>query len=165
MDYKSIQELIKAVSESNLSFFEVESDGIHVKMEKKTEQVLEEKVVQTAAASEQSVKELDTNKAAYIETVKQVSKEEIISEVKVPDSNEAVVTSPIVGTVYLSSSPSAQAFVQVGSKVKKGDVLCIIEAMKLMNEIESEVDGEVMGICVTEEQMVEYGQPLFRIKA
>ena len=165
MDYKSIQELIKTVSESNLSFFEVESDGIHVKMEKKAEQVLVEKVLQATASSEQTVKELENIKTNYIEPVKTVSKEEIASEVKVSNSNETVVTSPIVGTVYLSPSPSAQAFVQVGSKVKKGDVLCIIEAMKLMNEIESEVDGEIMGISVTQEQMVEYGQPLFIIKS
>jgi acetyl-CoA carboxylase biotin carboxyl carrier protein len=76
-----------------------------------------------------------------------------------------VVTSPIVGTFYGSPSPEVAPFVSVGSKVKKGEVLCIIEAMKLMNEIESEVDGEVIEILVQNEQMVEYGQPLFLIKS
>jgi acetyl-CoA carboxylase biotin carboxyl carrier protein len=70
----------------------------------------------------------------------------------------------MVGTFYSKSSPSAEPFVKIGSKVKKGDTLCIIEAMKLMNEIESEFDGEVVDILVDDEDMVEYGQPLFIIK-
>ncbi len=74
-----------------------------------------------------------------------------------------LVESPIVGTFYSAASPDAEAFVTVGSKVKKGDVLCIIEAMKLMNEIEADADGEIAEILVENEEGVEYGQPLFRI--
>jgi acetyl-CoA carboxylase biotin carboxyl carrier protein len=74
-----------------------------------------------------------------------------------------VIESPIVGTFYSSGNPDADAYVSVGSKVKKGQVLCIIEAMKLMNEIESDVDGEIAEIFVTNEQGVEFGQPLFKI--
>ncbi len=74
-----------------------------------------------------------------------------------------LVESPIVGTFYSAGSPDAEAFVSVGSKVKKGDVLCIIEAMKLMNEIEADADGEIVEILVENEEGVEYGQPLFRI--
>ena len=70
----------------------------------------------------------------------------------------------MVGTFYSKSSPKAEPFVKIGSKVKKGDTLCIIEAMKLMNEIESEFDGEITEILVNDEDMVEYGQPLFIIK-
>ena len=70
----------------------------------------------------------------------------------------------MVGTFYASSSPEKEAFVKVGDKVHKGQVLCIIEAMKLMNEIESEYDGEIVEICVNNEDMVEYGTPLFKIK-
>ncbi len=72
--------------------------------------------------------------------------------------------SPMVGVVYLAPSPDAAPYVSVGSKVKKGDVLCIIEAMKLMNEITAEQDGTVSEICVENAQVVEYGQPLFRLK-
>ena len=75
-----------------------------------------------------------------------------------------IVKSPMVGTFYAKSSPTAEAFVQVGSKVKKGDTLCIIEAMKLMNEIESEFDGEVVEILAKDDEMVEYGQALFVIR-
>lgn len=75
-----------------------------------------------------------------------------------------IVKSPMVGTFYSKSSPTAEAFVKIGSKVKKGDTLCIIEAMKLMNEIESEFDGEIVDILANDDEMVEYGQALFVIK-
>ena len=70
----------------------------------------------------------------------------------------------MVGTFYSKPSPDKEAFIKVGDKVKKGQVVCIIEAMKLMNEIESEFDGEVVEICAKNEEMVEYGKPLFKIK-
>lgn len=73
------------------------------------------------------------------------------------------VKSPMVGVFYAAPSPDAQPYVQVGSKVKKGDVLCIIEAMKLMNEITAEQDGEIVDICVQSDQVVEYSQTLFKI--
>ena len=74
------------------------------------------------------------------------------------------VTSPLVGTFYRASSPDAPPFVEVGSKVEKGQVLCIIEAMKIMNEIESDVDGIIVKILVENGQPVEYGEPLFLIE-
>ena len=74
------------------------------------------------------------------------------------------MSSPLVGTFYSSSSPGAEAFVKVGDTVRKGQVLGIIEAMKLMNEIESEYDGIVEAVLVENEEVVEYGQPLFRIR-
>jgi acetyl-CoA carboxylase biotin carboxyl carrier protein len=77
----------------------------------------------------------------------------------------AIVKSPIVGTFYRSPEPGAAAFVEVGASVKKGQVLCIIEAMKLMNEIESEYDGEVARVYVENGQPVQYGERLFAIKA
>jgi acetyl-CoA carboxylase biotin carboxyl carrier protein len=81
------------------------------------------------------------------------------------DEGAHVVTSPIVGTFYRASAPDADPFVEVGSRVKKGQVLCIIEAMKLMNEIESDADGVVATIYPQNAQAVEYGEPLFAIRA
>ena len=78
--------------------------------------------------------------------------------------SDKVVTSPLVGTFYSASSPDAEPFVKEGDTVKKGQVLGIIEAMKLMNEIESEYDGVVEAVLVGNEEVVEYGQPLFRIR-
>ena len=82
-------------------------------------------------------------------------------EEKIQEGN--VVKSPMVGTFYAKPSPDSKNYVTVGQKVKKGDVLCIIEAMKLMNEIESEFDGEIKEILVKDEDPVEYGKPLFII--
>ena len=76
---------------------------------------------------------------------------------------ETYITSPIVGTFYSAPSPEAKAFVKVGDRVKAGETVCILEAMKLMNEIESDFDGKVAEIYVENGQAVEYGQPLFRI--
>lgn len=75
-----------------------------------------------------------------------------------------VITSPMVGVFYAAPSPDAEPYVTVGSTIKKGDVLCLIEAMKLMNEIQSEQSGEIVKICVENGQVVEYGQPLFMVK-
>ncbi len=80
------------------------------------------------------------------------------------DGNVLYVTSPFVGTFYRSPSPDTSAFVDVGTRIKKGQVLCIVEAMKLMNEIESEIEGSIVQILVENGQAVEYGEPLFKIK-
>jgi acetyl-CoA carboxylase biotin carboxyl carrier protein len=86
------------------------------------------------------------------------------SSTETGDGNVAYVTSPFVGTFYRSPSPETAPFVDVGTRVKKGQVLCIVEAMKLMNEIESEIEGTILQILVENGQAVEYGEPLFKIK-
>lgn len=100
------------------------------------------------------------------ETNTQVSTETGAENGKTQEDQEYynVVKSPMVGTFYSRSSPDKEPYVKIGSNVKKGDTLCIVEAMKLMNEIESEFDGEIVEILVRNEQMVEYGQALFKIK-
>ena len=80
------------------------------------------------------------------------------------DETIQCITSPMVGTFYTKASPKEKEFVKVGDAVKKGQVLCIIEAMKLMNEVESEYDGEIVEICSKNEEMVDFGKPLFKIK-
>ena len=99
-----------------------------------------------------SVEKLENNIASTIENEAKI----------IPEENLFVVKSPIVGTMYSSPSAESQNFVKVGSMVKKGDTLCILEAMKLMNEIESEVDGEIVEVLVLNEDMVEYGQPYLK---
>lgn len=78
--------------------------------------------------------------------------------------DETYITSPIVGTFYSAPSPEAKAFVKVGDRVKAGQTVCILEAMKLMNEIESDFDCEIEAVLVSNEQKIEYGQPLFKVK-
>ena len=87
-----------------------------------------------------------------------------IVETETQEDNCKIVKSPMVGTFYLKPDPNSNPYVEIGKKVKKGDILCIIEAMKLMNEIECEFDGEIAEILVKDGEMVEYGKPLFNIK-
>ncbi|MEA4827287.1 MAG: acetyl-CoA carboxylase biotin carboxyl carrier protein [Clostridium sp.] len=161
MDYKSIQELIKTVSDSKLTSFEIESEGIHIKMNKLDERT------PSVSLRENNIHEAQTNSN---EVLNEVSFEKVISDSRADENrvqeldNTSTIKSPIVGTFYASSSPEEDPFVTVGSKVKKGDTLCIIEAMKLMNEVEAEEDYEIVEILVENEDMVEYGQPLFRVK-
>lgn len=118
--------------------------------------------------------EIDTSEAASIGVIgpangptrimvaaREHSEEAVLQEP--PQKEGVIVTSPMVGVFYSAPSPDSDPFIQVGDQVKKGDVLCIIEAMKLMNEIQAEVDGTVVEICVGNGQVVEYDQPLVRI--
>jgi acetyl-CoA carboxylase biotin carboxyl carrier protein len=151
MDYKAIEQLMKAMDETNLTHLEIEEEGIKIKMKKEKEIV----AVSTIEQKVQPAAEVTPSKA--VEGAEAPSPKEEAKE-------GALVHSPIVGTFYNAPSPGAKPFVSLGDKVKKGDTLCIIEAMKLMNEIEADIDGEIVEILVGNEEMVEYNQPLFRIK-
>lgn len=141
MEYEQIKKIINDMSESSLNSLNIEfPDGVKINITKDNNVV--EKVIKTKQVEEKVAKE-------------------VTSDV---DNTSNIVKSPMVGTCYLKPSPDAQEFVKVGDVVKKGQVLCIIEAMKLMNEIESEFDGTVLETCVKNEEMVDYGKPLFKIK-
>ena len=161
MNIDEIIQLIQAVSENKLTSFELEEGNMKLSLKCKKEQP---QIVTVAAPSmdQAAVQMLNTAAGAGI-TVSRVQ-ETAVQTAGVDIGSDKVVTSPLVGTFYESSSPDADAFVKVGDTVKKGQVLGIIEAMKLMNEIESEYDGVVEAILVNNEEVVEYGQPLFRIK-
>ena len=148
MNYEDIKKLIEDMGNSKIDALDIEfPDGVKISMKKNTAPVAQ--VPQIAMPKEnvqvQNV-QIDTT----------VAKEE--------KKDEKVIKSPMVGTFYVSNSPKEEPFVKVGDKVKKGQVVCIVEAMKLMNEIESEYDGEIAEICVSNEEMVEYGTPLFKLK-
>lgn len=147
MDYKDIKDLIKAVSDSKLTSFEMENKEISIKMNK-------EAIVS---------KVYETQNSVVLNSRENDSLVDEIDESSVENSNIKVINSPMVGTFYNSPSPDKDPYVVVGSKVKKGDTLCIIEAMKLMNEIESDFDGEIIDILVKNEEAVEYGQPIYKI--
>ena len=149
MKYEEIKKLMDDMGESKLTAIDIEfPDGIKISMKK--EGARQEIIKQDITPVVQPVKAL-VNTAV-------VEKKE---EGKIEGN---IIKSPMVGTFYSKPSPDAKAFVEVGDKVKKGDVLCIIEAMKLMNEIESEYDGEVVEVCVKDGEIVDYGKPLFIIK-
>lgn len=149
MDYKEIKKLMDDMGNSKLTEIEIEfPDGIKISMKKDNQPKL--------SAPAPMVKD----NTEMVE-VKEAGLPAVQEEKKIEGN---IVKSPMVGTFYLKSSPTSEPFVEVGSKVKKGDTLCIIEAMKLMNEIESEFTGEVVEILVKDGEMVDYGKPLFVIK-
>ncbi len=161
MDYKSIINLMKEMNHTDLTRLEIEEEGIRICLEKAAPALPPAAVplssqVQTAAAA--SVTQVQTAAAAGS------SLEAAPAEDKAEVEHHKKIVAPMVGTFYAQPAPDKPPFVKVGDKVKKGQTICIIEAMKLMNEIESEHDGEIVKILTENEQMVEYGQPLFLIK-
>lgn len=156
MDYSDIKRLIDDMGNSKIDSLEIEfPDGIKISMSKN---IQKEVVIK---APEPNVIEASAPMTAPVAVQKQ---ETSLTNIEENKENLKVVKCPMVGTFYASSSPDKEPFVKVGDKVKKGQVLCIIEAMKLMNEIESEFDGEIVEICAKNEDIVEYGTPLFKIK-
>lgn len=148
MEYEQIKRLMDDMGNSKLTSIDIEfPDGIKIKMEKKNE-VREVVVTKNEAKSTLCDEDIQ-------------NQDEIGQKEEKLQGN--IVTSPMVGTFYTKSSPNANPYVEVGSNVSKGTILCIIEAMKLMNEIESEYEGKVAEIYVKDGEVVDYGKPLFRI--
>jgi len=163
MNIDEIIQLIQAVSENKLTSFELEEGNmkLSLKCKKEQPQIL---TVSAPSMDQASVQMINTAMAAGTGVCPVPAQEAPALAAGVDIGSDKVITSPLVGTFYASSSPDEEAFVKVGYTVKKGQVLGIIEAMKLMNEIESEYDGVVEAILANNEEVVEYGQPLFRIK-
>ena len=158
MNFKEILELIDKVAESGIGSVEVEQAGTKVRIEGKSapapvQASAENHVSYAAPAPPQTPAQLETARA---EERKRVEEE--------TEAGLHIITSPIVGTYYRSPNPEAAPFINVGDRVTKGKVLCIIEAMKLMNEIESDVDGVIVTIYPQNGQPVEYGEKLFAVK-
>ena len=153
MDLDHLKQILDLVREHELSEFEVEQDGLRLKI-RKDRGVVAYQV--TAPPPIQATASAPVAHAASPVSIPPVPDDEI---------ELAVVKSPIVGTFYRASEPGAPAFAEVGTVVKKGQVLCIVEAMKLMNEIDSEYDGEVVKVYVENGQAVQYGERLFAIRA
>lgn len=167
MDYKVLIDIIEAVSNSKLTSFEVEENGVKIKMNKDMKVVTVDKEdISHKVVDKTNTETID--RASEVNFERELTKTSEISkpeaEIAVEDENLEVVVSPIVGTFYASAGPEEKSFVNKGDKVKKGDTLCIIEAMKLMNEINAEIDGEIVEILVNNEDMVEYGQPIMKIR-
>ena len=156
MNLKEIKELIEMLKNTDISELEIERSGVKIRLRKGGDVTFHPAMPRMeyppAAIIAPSVAEPERPAA-----------EKIAAEAPAP-ANQVKVTSPIVGTFYRSSSPDKPPYVEVGDMVKKGQVLCIIEAMKLMNEIEPEASGKVVQIVVENGQPVEYGQALFVIE-
>ncbi|MBE6070879.1 MAG: acetyl-CoA carboxylase biotin carboxyl carrier protein [Clostridium butyricum] len=163
MDFEQIKELIKLVDSSELAFFEISTQCEHIKMDKSLDRNLAETTVSSNNSnSSPTVQSITKNIVGKNEGT--INNENSLNLEEKDDEDVIVITSPMVGTFYSKPSPDSALFVSVGDRICKGKVLCIIEAMKLMNEIESEYDGTIVKCLVNEGDMVEYGQPLFKIK-
>jgi len=142
MELEDLKELIELLKETDITELQIERDGSKVKIKR-------EKILTPIG--------MPVQKSSVYE-------EKIVAETEDEIQRLVTVTSPIVGTFYRAPSPDAQPFVEVGQRVDKGTVLCIVEAMKLMNEIESDSDGIIVKVLVENSQPVEYGEPLFLIE-
>ena len=151
MNLQEIKELLKLITESNIQEFELERGGIKIRIKKADSlNIQPTSLITTTEVEEELPPETKTVEAP--------------PPVEEKTDNLYIVKSPIVGTFYRSPSPDAPPYIEEGEEVSTGKVLCIIEAMKVMNEIASEVDGRIVKIFVKNEQPVEYGEKLFAIK-
>jgi len=142
MEIQDLKELIEFLKETDITELQIEKDGTKIRLKRGMPIQLE----------------------TLREEAKPAPREEVLAPVEEESQRLITIKAPLVGTFYRASSPDGPPFVEVGDRVKKGQVLCIIEAMKLMNEIESEVDGTLVKVLVENAQPVEYGEPLFLIE-
>ena len=168
MEVKEIIELMKAVSDNGLTKFELEHGDTKLVMKREKQMVTVSGAGQTMAAGASVIAAghvdgvVGSELPVYIGDSMVYTESGTAAKEQIVEGN--VIRCPLVGTFYSSPSPDAETFVKVGDHVKKGQVVAIVEAMKLMNEIESEYDGVVEAVLVDNESMVEYGQPLFKIR-
>lgn len=143
LDLEKIEGLMRLMEQSSLKTVSIEDDGFKIKMSKLDNVQIVSQAPATATAAPAPAS----------------------AAVPIPaEESEVNITSPIVGTFYSAAGPTIPAYVKVGDTVKSGDTICIIEAMKMMNEITAEFDCKIESVLVSNEQKVEYGQPLFRVK-
>ncbi len=146
MNIKKIREIIGLMNENDLTEIEIEQEGIKVKLVKKPQGIIEQIV------------------APVEEKGGPAPVQEAPAKPQMQQKNIREVKAPMVGTFYRASSPDADSYVEVGDVVRKGDVLCIVEAMKLMNEVKAEFGGKILEISVENAEPVEYGQILFLVE-
>ena len=161
MDFKQIQELIKMINKSNIGEVSIEEKGFKLTIKQK-----EEPVQQLIAAPMQAqpMAAMSTAPIAAAQSQAVAAAEKPAKAAEAPAGNTVTIKSPMIGTFYRSASPDKPPFANIGDEVTPGKVVCIIEAMKLFNEIESEVSGKIIKVLVEDASPVEYDQPLFLVE-
>ena len=160
MDFKQIQELIKIVNKSNIGELQIEENDFKITIKQKKDQVIQMMgtQVQQAPMQMQSLPQANTTPAISNK------KEEKSAGSEAESSNLISIKSPMIGTFYRRASPDKPILAEVGDEISSGTVVCIIEAMKLFNEIESEIKGRIVKVLVEDATPVEYDQPLFLVE-
>ncbi|HVT04316.1 MAG TPA: acetyl-CoA carboxylase biotin carboxyl carrier protein [Thermoanaerobaculia bacterium] len=161
LNFKEILELIDKVADRGLSSLEIEVAGLKLRLQGKQAEILQ---IQSSPLPPAHQSHVAASGAPSPSPPPAQTSTPASADVEAEDSSLHVITSPIVGTFYRSPNPESQFFVNVGDRITKGKVLCIVEAMKLMNEIESEVDGVITRIYPQNGQPIEYGEKLFAVK-
>lgn len=156
MEFKQIQELLKAVNKSTISELSIKDGDFEITIKQATTEALAMPVAQYAPIAAPMAAPAPAPVAAAPAAP--------AAPAAAPSANEKVIKSPMIGTFYRSSAPDKPPFVGVGDDIKAGDVVCIVEAMKLFNEIESEVSGKIVKVLVDDGTPVEYDQPLFIVE-
>ena len=162
MEYEKIKQLMEDMGKYKLASFDLElSDGTKISMKKQEElnSNLIDKIISQKDLVEKNLLENLISERQNVET-----KEEISISEKINNENKKIIKSPMVGTFYSKPSPTSDPYTEIGKQIQKGDVVCIVEAMKLMNEIESEFDGRIVEILLKDGDMVEYGSPIFVVE-
>jgi acetyl-CoA carboxylase biotin carboxyl carrier protein len=154
MNIKEMKEMLQLMAEHNLTEIEIEKDGLKVKLKKSASGRMVQEEMPMAPAVIHVPRATETSHAAPAASPKAAA----------DNPNVVVIKSPMVGTFYSAPSPDQPAYTTPGKRVKEGDVLCIVEAMKLMNEIKAEVTGQIVEIMVKNGQPVEFDQPLFKLQ-
>lgn len=163
MQYEELVKLIDKLDQSSLAYFEFTNDNERLLLAKEVPQVAAPAPVVVTDVTESAALTAPASLAAPAPVAVPEVVEAPVAPASAPEAAGKDVPAPMVGVVYLQANPDADPYVQVGDSVKKGQVLCLIEAMKLMNEIVAPQDGVVSAILVENENIVEYGQALFRI--
>ncbi len=162
MDFKQVQELIKIINKSNIGELTIEEKEFKITIKQKEDTV--QQFVTTPTHVSIPASTVSTAPSTATSTTPVIKEKEPVKVSTADTSNLITIKSPMIGTFYRKSSPDKPLFVEVGDDVSKGKVVCIIEAMKLFNEIESEVNGKIVKVLVDDSSPVEYDQPLFLVE-
>lgn len=162
MDFKQIQELIKMINKSNIGEVSIEEKGFKLTIKQKEEPAIQQVIAAPVQAA--PVAAMATAPAVAPQSQPAIAAEKPAKAAEAPSGNTVTIKSPMIGTFYRSASPDKPPFASVGDEVSAGKVVCIIEAMKLFNEIESEVSGKIVKVLVEDASPVEYDQPLFLVE-
>lgn len=164
---EELREIIELIDESSINEFSYETEDTKIKLKKQAETkevVHVQKAVETVGQGQIDTQPIQTTVINEVEQINAADRTESITDNDSTIEYDYEIVSPMVGTLYSASSPGKDPFVTIGSTVTKDSVVCIVEAMKLFNEIEAEVSGEIVEVLVEDGELVEYGQPLFRVK-
>ncbi len=162
-----IREIIKLIDQSGVTHFELDNEGAKLLIKKEQVALTSPQIIRESVPSVSSVAPvIQEHTTRFIPEVVPVEQVNVVEKATEQDTDQGFlkITSPMVGTFYAAQNPDAKAFVAVGDSVDKNTVVCIVEAMKLFNEIEAEVKGKIVKVLVENGQLVEYGQPLFLVK-